>query len=243
MFFEINNITKYYRGLSACFDVSLHVNEHEIVGLIGPNGAGKSTLFQIIGGFVKPDAGSVFFQGEDMVKLTTSQINRAGIACTFQHAQLFPQLDVLESVMIGAYCHTKSKKAARQQAEELIAFTGLEGKESRRIDKLTMFDRKRVGVTVALATKPQLLLLDELYAGLNSTEISEMVTITKAIHQKMKITFLIVEHVIKVIMSICDRVYVLDYGKIIAECKPVELSKNPLVVNAYLGEDYDATQY
>ncbi|MDR1377279.1 MAG: ATP-binding cassette domain-containing protein, partial [Synergistaceae bacterium] len=154
MFFEIDGITKRYGGLVANSDVSLHVNQHEIVGLIGPNGAGKSTLFQIIDGFVRPDSGSIRFKGKDLTKLRTSKINKTGVACTFQHAQLFPQLDVLESVMIGAYCRTTNKAAARQEAEKLIAFTGLEGKESTLIDKLTMFDRKRVELTAALATQP-----------------------------------------------------------------------------------------
>ena len=241
MFFEIDGITKRYGGLVANSDVSLHVNQHEIVGLIGPNGAGKSTVFQIIDGFVRPDSVSIRFKGKDLTKLPTSKINKTGVACTFQHAQLFPQLDVLESVMIGAYCRTMNRSVARQEAEKLIAFTGLEGKESTLIDKLTMFDRKRVELTAALATRPELLLLDELFAGLNSTEVSEMVDLALRIHQELKPTFLIIEHVIKVIMSICERVYVLDYGKVIAECKPDELSKNPLVVKAYLGEEYDAS--
>ena len=241
MFFEIKGITKRYGGLVANSNVNLHVNEHEIVGLIGPNGAGKSTLFQIIDGFVRPDAGEILFKGQNLTKLVTSKINKTGVACTFQHAQLFPQLDVLESVMIGAYCRTYDKAAALREARRLIAFTELEGKESTRIDKLTMFDRKRVELTAALATQPDILLLDELFAGLNSSEVSEMVELTRRIHQEMKMTFLIVEHVIKVIMSMCQRVYVLDYGKIIAECKPEELSKNPLVVKAYLGEEYDAS--
>jgi branched-chain amino acid transport system ATP-binding protein len=241
MFFEIKGITKRYGGLEANSDVSLHVNQHEIVGLIGPNGAGKSTLFQIIDGFVKPDAGTILYKGKNLTNLATSKINKAGIACTFQHAQLFPNLDVLESVMIGAYCRTSDKAAARQETEKLLAYTELKGKETALINKLTMFDRKRVELTAALATQPEFLLLDELFAGLNSSEVSEMVELTRRIHREMKITFLIIEHVIKVIMSICERVYVLDYGKIIAECKPEELSKNPLVVKAYLGEEYDAS--
>jgi branched-chain amino acid transport system ATP-binding protein len=241
MFFEIKGITKRYGGLVANSNVSLRVNQHEIVGLIGPNGAGKSTLFQIIDGFVRPDSGTILFKDQDLTKLVTSKINKAGVACTFQHAQLFPQLDVLESVMIGAYCRVRDKASARREAERLIAFTDLKGKESTRIDKLTMFDRKRVELTAALATQPELLLLDELFAGLNSTEVSEMVDLTRRIHRERKMTFLIIEHVIKVIMSVCERVYVLDYGKIIAECEPAELSKNPLVVKAYLGEDYNAS--
>ena len=215
MFFEIKGITKRYGGLVANSNVNLHVNEHEIVGLIGPNGAGKSTLFQIIDGFVRPDAGEILFKGQNLTKLVTSKINKVGVAY--------------------------DKAAALREARRLIAFTELEGKESTRIDKLTMFDRKRVELTAALATQPDILLLDELFAGLNSSEVSEMVELTRRIHQEMKMTFLIVEHVIKVIMSMCQRVYVLDYGKIIAECKPEELSKNPLVVKAYLGEEYDAS--
>ncbi|GHV46259.1 ABC transporter ATP-binding protein [Synergistales bacterium] len=241
MFFEIKGITKRYGGLVANSDISLTVDEHEIVGLIGPNGAGKSTLFQIVDGFVRPDAGLILFKGEDITKLVTSRINKAGIACTFQHAQLFPQLDVLESVMIGAYCREMNKERARRKALDLIAFAGLNGKEDKRIDKLTMFDRKRVELAAAMATDPSLLLLDELFAGLNSTEVSEMVELTLRIHREMNIAFLIIEHVIKVIMSMCHRVYVLDYGKVIAECEPNELSKNPLVVKAYLGADADAS--
>lgn len=236
MFFKIEGLTKAYGGLVANSDVNIEIEKHQIVGLIGPNGAGKSTLFQMVQGFVKPTTGTIYFNGKDITKLSTSQIADLGIACTFQHAQLFPDLDVLESVMIGAYSRTKSRQQAKKAAMSLIESNGLAGKEKLKINKLNMFDRKRVELTAALATKPDLLLLDELFAGLDPTEVLEMVTLVKKIHEKSDITLFIVEHVIKVITSICQKVYILNYGKIIAECKPEEMASNQEVVKAYLGE-------
>lgn len=241
MFFKIEGITKAYGGLVANSDVSIEIEKNEIIGLIGPNGAGKSTLFQIIQGFIKPDTGHIYFDSKDLTNLSTNQICHHGVACTFQHAQLFPDLDVLESVMIGAYCRIQNRQKAMKLARELIAFAGLEKHEGTTIDRLNMFDRKRVELTAALATKPKLLLLDELFAGLNPTEVMEMINLTKKIHNELEITLFIIEHVLKVITTICDRVYVLDYGKIIAECRPEEIALKPEVIKAYLGEDYDAS--
>ena len=241
MFFVVDGVTKRYGGLVANSNVSLRVEEHEIVGLIGPNGAGKSTLFQTICGFVRADEGSIRFRDKELTKLQTSMINRAGLACTFQHPQLFPYLEVFETIMIGAYCRTNSKKTAWKETEALIEFCGLKGKETLRASGLNMFERKRVEIAAALASKPELLLLDELFAGLTHAEVAEMVELVTNIHREKKLTILLVEHVMKVVMSICERVYVLDYGKIIAENKPEDLPKNPVVVKAYLGEDYDAS--
>lgn len=240
MFFKVEDLVKAYGGLVASNHVSLEIEEHEIVGLIGPNGAGKSTLFQMTQGFVTPDSGKILFRGKDITKLPPYKVCAEGIGCTFQHAQLFPDLDVTESVLIGAYSHTKRKSEAMKQVEELLAFFDLGDKRHMTISKLNMFDRKRVEMMAALATRPVLLMLDEIFAGLNPTEVEEMIDIVTKVHREMKVTLFLVEHVIKVINRICDRVYVLDYGKIIAACKPEELSGIPQVVKAYLGDDYDA---
>ena len=241
MLLSVENLTKIYGGLHANDEVNLHVEEGEIVGLIGPNGAGKSTLFQTVGGFVSPTSGRIFFEGKDITKLSPTAVCARGIACTFQHAQLFPALEVLESVMIGAYCRTRSKETARGRAMELIAFCGLAGKEQRTISSLNMFDRKCLELTAALATQPKLLLMDELFAGLTSTEVGEMIGLVNRICETYHPALLVVEHVLKVVVSICTRTYVLDYGKVIAEGPSEELFENPLVIKAYLGEDSSAT--
>lgn len=242
MLLSIEKLTKVYGGLKANDNVDLHVEEGEIVGLIGPNGAGKSTLFQAVGGFVTPTAGKIFFEGKDITKMSPTGVCARGIACTFQHAQLFPGISMLESVMIGAYCRTKSKSQAKKAALELIEFCGLSGKEQRMISSLNMYDRKVLELTAALATKPKLLLLDELFAGLTSTEVSTMIELIKKICGEFHPSILVVEHVLKVVVSICARTYVLDYGKIIAEGPSAELFENPLVIKAYLGEENNVAQ-
>lgn len=242
MLLSVENLSKVYGGLHANENVNLHVNEGEIVGLIGPNGAGKSTLFQTVGGFVTPTNGTITFKGKDISKASPTAVCKYGIACTFQHPQLFPKLDVMESIMVGAYCRTTSKKAAQDKAEEIISFCGLEGREKKTQGSLNMYDRKVLQLAAALATSPKLLLLDELFAGLTSTEVEEIIGLVKKICDTYHPSVLLVEHVLKVVVSICSRAYVLDYGKVIAEGPTKELFENPLVIKAYLGEDSHAVE-
>jgi len=239
MFFEVSEVTKSYGGLVANDKVSLKIDKGEIVGLIGPNGAGKSTLFQMVQGFVVADSGSIKLKGTELVNKPTYKICREGIACTFQHALLFPKLTLGESVRMGAYCRTSSRKKATEHARRMIEFVGLTDKEDKQINKLNIYDRKCAELVAALATEPELLLLDELFAGLNSSEVSDMIALVKRINTELKVTLFIIEHVLKVIMSISRRVYVLDYGKLIASGTPQEISVSPLVIKAYLGEEYN----
>ncbi len=237
MFFEAQNISKSYGGLHANKNVSLKMGEGEIVGLIGPNGAGKSTFFQTVQGFVKPDSGKITFMGNDITNKSVNYISHQGIASTFQHAQLFAELTALESVMIGAYSRTKNRKKATMEAVELLEFAGLSEIQSRIINKVNMYDRKVLELIAALATKPKLLLLDELFAGLTPSEVTRMVELVSRINQEFGIAMLIVEHVLKVITSICENVYVLNFGQVIVSCTPDELWRDQNVVAAYLGEE------
>lgn len=242
MLLSVENLSKIYGGLHANDNVTLNVDEGEIVGLIGPNGAGKSTLFQSVGGFVTPTSGKITFNGKDITKASPTKVCHEGVACTFQHPQLFPKVDVLETIMIGAYCRTSSKKVARDKAMEIIRFCGLEGRERKMLGNLNMYDRKVLQLAAALATSPKLLLLDELFAGLTSTEVEEIIELVKRICDTYHPSVLLVEHVLKVVVSICSRAYVLDYGKVIAQGPTKELFENPLVIKAYLGEDSHAVE-
>lgn len=237
MFFEANNISKSYGGLHANQNVSLKVEEGQIVGLIGPNGAGKSTFFQTVQGFIKPDSGTIHFCGEELTGKPVNYISKKGIASTFQHAQLFAELTALESVMIGAYSRTKKRREARAEALRLLEFAGLAEIQGSVINKVNMYDRKVLELIAALATKPKLLLLDELFAGLTPNEVTEMVELVARINKEFGIAMLIVEHVLKVITSICEMVYVLNFGQIIMSCSPEELWSHEHVVAAYLGEE------
>jgi len=242
MLLEVKELTKRFGGVVANNKVNLRIDNGEIVGLIGPNGAGKSTLFQTILGFYPPTEGTVIFNGKDITGLSPMNVCREGIACTFQRAQSFPQLDVFESVLIGAYCRHTRKKQASVTALDIIEFVGLAGKEFFPLTRLNMFDRKRVELACAMATQPKLLFLDELFAGLVPNEVTEMVELISRVNSERGITLLIVEHVLKVVMSICKRVYVLDYGNLIMEGTPEEVTSDPEVIRAYLGDDYDASE-
>ena len=220
MFFKIEHATKRFGGLVANSDVNIDIHKGEIIGLIGPNGAGKSTIFKSINGFNRIDEGEIYFKDTPISKIPTHKIGRMGIACTFQHAQLFTTLDLEESVLMGAYCKEKNKKKALVIAREMIKFVGLEGKEHHMIGKLNMYERKRAELAAALATQPEL----------------------RKVNKELGITLFIVEHVLRVIMTLCDRIYVLEHGKLIAEGTPDEITTNELVIKAYLGEDYDVSE-
>ena len=242
MFFKIEHATKRFGGLVANSDVNIDINKGEIIGLIGPNGAGKSTIFKSINGFNRIDEGEIYFKDTPISKIPTHKIGQMGIACTFQHAQLFTSLDLEESVLMGAYCKEHNKKKALVIAHQMIDFVGLSGKEHHMIGKLNMYERKRAELAAALATQPELLLLDELFAGLVPTEVVEMVELVRRVNKELGITLFIVEHVLRVIMTLCDRIYVLEHGKLIAEGTPEEITTNELVIKAYLGEDYDVSE-
>jgi len=222
-------------------DISISIEDGTgFTGLIGPNGSGKSTLFKSINGFNRIDEGEILFKGKPISKMATYNVCRLGIACTFQHSQMFRTLSLEESVLMGAYCRNNRKKDGLRAAREKINFVGLSGREDVLISKLDMLERKKAEFAAALSTEPELLLLDELFAGLLPTELSEMIDIVRQANKKYNVAFFIVEHVLRVIMSICENVHVLENGKLIASGKPEEITKNEDVIRAYLGRDYVA---
>lgn len=238
---EIKNATKRFGGLVANKDINITIEPGDIVGLIGPNGAGKSTMFKSVMGFNRIDEGEIFFKDTPISKKEIYHICRLGVACTFQHAQLFMGITVEESVLMGAYNRHKRKKDALVIAHKMIDFVGLSEKKHVFVHKLNMFERKKAELAAALASEPELLLLDELFAGLVPTEVELILDLVRKVRKELHITLFIVEHVLRVIMSLCNKIYVLEYGVLIANGSPQEVTSNPAVINAYLGEDYDVT--
>jgi branched-chain amino acid transport system ATP-binding protein len=234
---EVENVSKAFGGVLAINRVSFHLNQREVLGLIGPNGAGKSTLFNIISGIFKPNTGTVRFNDRDITGMAPYKICESGIARTFQLVKPFSRLTSLENVMVGrAYgSHpARGTREVRMESEQILAFTGLANKQARRAGMLSLVDRKRLEIARALATKPQLLLLDEMMAGLNPAELDDAIALVKAIRDS-GISLIVVEHVMKVIMGISDRIIVLKAGEKIADGTPQEIVSNQEVVRAYLG--------
>lgn len=231
---EVTGLTKRFGGLVAVDNVFMHIKEGELVSLIGPNGAGKTTLFGMISGFTRPSAGSVSFRDKVVTKLKPHAICRLGVVRTFQIVQPFGALSVEENIAIGAHLHARSAAQASEQAREIAKFVGLDDRLGQPASDLTIAGRKRLELARALATKPRLLLLDEVMAGLTPTEIAEIVPIIRAIHQG-GITVLLIEHVMQAVMALSERVYVLNQGRLIAVGKPQDVARDAQVVEAYLG--------
>jgi branched-chain amino acid transport system ATP-binding protein len=232
---RVHGISKVFGGLSALSDVTFSVMKGEILGLIGPNGAGKTTLFNVVNGFYPPSKGEVFFKEERISRLKTHQICKLGIGRTFQVVRPLQRMTVLDNVIASAFLRAKNKAHAQEIAMETLKFTGLYEDRNLISKGLPLGKRKRLEVTRALATRPEMLLMDESFAGLNPTEINDQMAIIKQIRDK-GITMMVIEHHMRVIMSISDRIVVLNYGEKIAEGTPSEIGKNPLVIEAYLGE-------
>ena len=231
---EAKDLSKQFGGLRAVADASLTVPEGCIVALIGPNGAGKTTLFAMIAGFIKPDSGRVLFRGEDITGLEPHRVCVRGIARTFQIVQPFGALSVCENIAVGAHLRLPRRKDALARAAEIGAQVGMAPLLDRPASSLTVAGRKRLELARALATAPTLLLLDEVMAGLNPTEIEEMIRVIKAIRAS-GVTILLIEHVMQAVMSLADHAYVLNQGRIIADGKPRAIADMPHVVEAYLG--------
>lgn len=235
---EGKGVSKYFGGLEALKDVDFKINKNEIVGLIGPNGAGKTTLFNVISGFYKPDEGTISFQGEDISNLRPHQISAKGIGRTFQLTKPFLRMTVLENVLVGPFVRGADHQEAMEKAGSILEFTGLISEKDNLASSLTLFDRKRLDLCRALATDPMLLFLDEYAAGLNPTEILEANNLVRTIRAQLDITVVWVEHIMKCVMEVCDRLIVLNLGHKIAEGKPSEIANDPNVIHAYLGEKY-----
>jgi len=237
-FLRVIDLVKDFGGVVANNRVSFDIDQGEIIGLIGPNGAGKTTLFNCIVGFHKPDSGKVLFKGKDITGLKPFMTNREGIGRTFQIMKVTAGMTVLENVMVGAFCRMDRRPVARKEASETLAFLGLEGMKEYHLNELPIASQKKVGLARALATQPELLMLDEVASGLNPRETEEMVDLIKRIRHEKKITLFLIEHVMEVVMPISQRVIVLDGGEKIAEGLPKEIVKNERVIKAYLGEKY-----
>lgn len=235
---EGENVTKYFGGLAAVSEVDFYVDEGEVVGLIGPNGAGKTTLFNLISAALVPKPGIIRFKGKNITGLKPHKICRMGIARTFQTVKIFANLPVFDNIRVGSLFGTSQKISpaeAEKETAELLDFVGLSKISHLPAKDLTLANQKRLEVARALATRPELLMLDELMAGLNQTEVAQTMGLVKQIRDK-GITIIMIEHVMSAIMNVCDRIIVLHHGKKIAEGTPQEIATSKTVIEVYLGE-------
>jgi branched-chain amino acid transport system ATP-binding protein len=237
----IDGASKRFRGLVAVDRVSFTADTGEIFAVIGPNGAGKTTLFNMIAGAFAPDAGRIVFAGDRIDGLSADRICRRGIGRTFQIVRPFPALTVEDNVIVGALLHRRRTAEARGHAHEVLRRLDLYDKRLQRASALTLPDRKRLEVARALATDPKLLLLDEVMAGLRPTETDRMVAILRELNREQGLTILLIEHVMRAVMALAQRVLVLHHGASIAEGEPAQVVRDEAVIHSYLGaEDVDA---
>ncbi len=239
MLLEVRGVSKRFGGLVAVRDVDLVVAPGEIVGIIGPNGAGKTTLFNILTGFIRPDAGSVRFAGREMVGRPPHAACAAGMARTFQIVKPFPRLTVRENALVGAYAVTASRAKALALADEALTRAGLGAHAERQAAELPIGLQKRLELARALATNPRLLFLDEVMAGLGASDVDEITTLLPRLRGE-GLTICLIEHVLRAAMRLADRIVVMHEGRVLVEGTPAAVSRDPRVIAAYLGEEYGA---
>ncbi len=236
---QLRGVTKTFGGVAANVDISFDVAEGEILGLIGPNGAGKTSLFNSISGEVTPDQGTIHLQGRRISGTGPLACARAGVARTFQVVRSFDSMTVLENVMVGAFARTSRPREAMRAAQDVLAFAGLDGRADAAAHQLTPPEKRRLEIARALATRPRVLLLDEMLTGLTPTEAAGGVALIRAVRDQ-GVTVVMVEHVMEVVLPLVDRAVVLNLGRVLMQGSPAEVVRHPDVIRAYLGDKYAA---
>ncbi len=239
MILQSNDLVKSFGGVAAINHLSLTVEKGTVFGIIGPNGSGKTTFFNLVNGVYTPDSGRVTFDGKNITGLRPHRIAELGIGRTFQIPAPFTKMTVLENVMVSTFIRASSLKESRKMAWEILELVRLDEKANQQVMNVTLEDRKRLELARALGTRPSLLLLDEVMAGLNPAEVKAAIELIRSLRTR-ELTIIVVEHIMDVILSLCDRIAVIDYGQKIAEGAPDQIVNNPDVIKAYLGERYSA---